>query len=53
MCARLEGLTGPGASCPAMNDYLRIAIIAIVAVALARKVLPALPGIGPMAASWL
>lgn len=33
-----------------MNETLRIALIAIVAVAVARLVIPRIPGAGPIAA---
>lgn len=33
-----------------MNDVLRIALIAIVAVMVARAVIPRIPGAGPVAA---
>jgi hypothetical protein len=35
--------------CAPVNDTLRIALIAIVAVIVARKVLPMIPGAGPIA----
>lgn len=36
-----------------MNDTLRIAVIALVAIAVAKMVLPKIPGVGPQAAALL
>ncbi len=36
-----------------MSDYLRIAIIALIAVALAKRILPMIPGVGPAAAAMI
>lgn len=37
----------------AVNDTVRIAIIAIVAVALARLIIPKLPTVGPLVGAYL
>lgn len=46
-------LTDPGSKGLDVNDTLRIALIAIVAVMVAKVVLPRIPGVGPQAAALL
>lgn len=36
-----------------MPDYLKIALIAVVAVSLARRVVPQVPVVGPVVAPWV
>ena len=36
-----------------LNDYLKMALVAIVAIIVAKKVLPMVPGVGPTVAAQL
>lgn len=38
---------------PMTSDYLKIAVVALIAVALAKRFLPMVPGVGAQAAAML